>query len=111
MFMVSSSMLFELVLFGRGGLRPFVDRKFVDLDFSMPSGTSSLLLFCKMYIPLVLFYISGSIRSSPASSTTLSYSSYTTFFGLLFASSRSRVTLNDIDYSESSSGSVCFLFP
>lgn len=49
MFEVSSNRFLEFVRFGRGGLLPFVDKKFVDLDFDIPDGIYSPVSFCNMY--------------------------------------------------------------
>jgi hypothetical protein len=49
MFEVSSKRFLEFVLFGNGGLLPFVEKKFVDLDFDIPEGISSPVSFCRTY--------------------------------------------------------------
>lgn len=107
-------MLLEFVLFGNGGRRPSltVDLKLVDLDLSNPDGNYSPVSFCKIYYYFLILLESGfsiPISSSPLESIARSYSSYTTFLILRpFASSKSRVTLKDIDDSKSKAGSPLF---
>lgn len=49
----SSSRFLEFMRAGRGGRLPLVERKLVDLDFSM-EGTSSPASFSRMYTSFLL---------------------------------------------------------